>query len=153
MTKLSRVFICLASACIALIFILVLLQITLRLINIQLPSIEDFSGYLLITSCFLGLAYTFEQQGHIRVGLFLSLPYAKARVWIDSFVHLFGALLSMFMAYACARLVIDSYLHHELTTGQIAIVQWPLQVPMLLGSTMLCFSIIKQLPKIWSHHG
>ncbi|ATC93325.1 TRAP transporter small permease [Pseudoalteromonas tunicata] len=153
MTKLSRLFIFLASACIALIFILVLLQITLRLFNIQLPSIEDFSGYLLITSCFLGLAYTFEQHGHIRVSLFLNLPYKKATQLLDSFAHLLGAVLSMFMVYACARLVIDSYLHHELTTGQIALSQWPLQLPMVLGSAMLCISIIKQLPKIWSQHG
>ena len=62
MTKRPSISLIIAMSCIVLIFTLVLAQIFLRLLSIQIPSVEDFAGYLLITSCFLGLAYTRNKQ-------------------------------------------------------------------------------------------
>ena len=143
MTKRPSFSLIIAMSCIVLIFTLVLAQILLRLLSIQIPSVEDFAGYLLITSCFLGLAYTFEEQGHIRVTLLLHTQYQRLNKIINYISHITALLISAFVVFACWQLVSDSYHFHELTTGQIPLPQWPLQLPMLVGSALLLVSILK----------
>ncbi|MEI8632394.1 TRAP transporter small permease subunit [Vibrio sp. PP-XX7] len=41
-----------------------------RWFGVIIPSSDDFAGFLLAASSFLGLAYTFRAGGHIRVSLF-----------------------------------------------------------------------------------
>ncbi|MBE0365006.1 hypothetical protein PULV_a3306 [Pseudoalteromonas ulvae UL12] len=153
MTKRPSLALIIAMSCIVLIFTLVLAQILLRLLNIQIPSVEDFAGYLLITSCFLGLAYTFEEQGHIRVTLLLHTQHPRLNVIINYLSHIAALLISAFVVYACWQLVSDSYHFHELTTGQIPLPQWPLQLPMLVGSALLLCSIFKAILLLGKKHG
>ena len=153
MTKRPSISLIIAMSCIVLIFTLVLAQILLRLLSIQIPSVEDFAGYLLITSCFLGLAYTFEEQGHIRVTLLLNTQYQRLNKLINYISHMIALLISAFVVFACWQLVSDSYHFHELTTGQIPLPQWPLQLPMLIGSALLLVSILKATLLLGKKHG
>lgn len=153
MTKRPSISLIIAMSCIVLIFTLVLAQILLRLLSIQIPSVEDFAGYLLITSCFLGLAYTFEEQGHIRVTLLLNTQYQRLNKLINYISHMIALLISAFVVFACWQLVSDSYHFHELTTGQIPLPQWPLQLPMLIGSALLLISILKATLLLGKKHG
>ena len=50
--------------------LLILAQIVARSLDLVIPSSEDFAGWLLSATIFFGLAYTFQQGGHIRVTMF-----------------------------------------------------------------------------------
>ena len=51
---------------------LILAQIVARFMNTVIPSSEDFAGWLLSATIFFGLAYTFQEGGHIRVTMLVT---------------------------------------------------------------------------------
>ncbi len=44
---------------------------------------DEYSGYLYLAAVFFGLAYTFEQGGHIRINLLTSRFSEKVQNWVD----------------------------------------------------------------------
>jgi TRAP-type C4-dicarboxylate transport system permease small subunit len=135
----------LAGGCIVLITVMILLQIVGRWFGVIIPSTEDFSGYLLASSSFLALAYTFRQGGHIRVTLLL---HHFSKQWQQKFtivvLGLFSLMIS-FGAYHLSYLVYESWNFDEVSQGYIAIPLWIPQLPMALGSVLLLIAVLDDL--------
>jgi C4-dicarboxylate transporter DctQ subunit len=51
---------------------------------------EEISIYFMIWAVFLGTAYTFQQEGHIRVDLLVKRIPEKHRIWLYAFHYLVG---------------------------------------------------------------
>ena len=49
----------------------ILIGITSRIFNFYIRGLAEYSGYCMAASSFLALAYTFSENGHIRITLFL----------------------------------------------------------------------------------
>jgi len=57
----------------------ILIGIASRIFNFYIRGLAEYSGYCMAASSFLALAYTFSENGHIRITLFLEKTKEKTR--------------------------------------------------------------------------
>jgi TRAP-type C4-dicarboxylate transport system permease small subunit len=79
----------LSGALILGITLIIMAQIVGRWFGIVIPSTDDFSGFMLAASSFLGLAYTLKTGGHIRVSLIIQRLPARYRKLQEFFVQFY----------------------------------------------------------------
>jgi TRAP-type C4-dicarboxylate transport system permease small subunit len=132
-----------SGLCLIAMAILILAQIGARFAGVIIPSSEDFSGWLLSATIFLGLAYTFNTGGHIRLTILLGrLSESKRRV-LELFTLMVGLLIVGYLAYYTGYTVYESYDFEEVTDTYFAMPLWVLQLPMALGSFALLLAFIE----------
>ena len=131
--------ICMISIC-----VIILVRVIGRLLGIEIPSSDDFAGFLLAASSFFGLAYTFRHGGHIRVNLFTSRLSISMHRYADSMVLILGSLLITYLFWHLTYMVYESYLFEELSSGYIAVPLWLVQLPLAIGMLILTIAFIDQ---------
>ncbi|MBD5770802.1 TRAP transporter small permease [Marinomonas colpomeniae] len=135
----------LSGLCIVIITLLLLAQIIGRLFGFIVPSAEDFAGYALAASTFLGLAYTFREGGHIRVTLLIQRFSPVPRKIQEGSILILSFCLMSYLSYACSFMVYESYIYEEVSYGYVPVPLWIPQVPVALGVIALTFAIIDAL--------
>ncbi len=134
-----------AGFCILAITLLILAQSVGRWFGIIIPSTEDFSGYLLAASSFLGLAYTFRHGVHIRVDLvYKQLPKALLGK-VETVVLLIALLIAAAMTYYLGEMVYESYIFEELSAGYIPVPLWIPQLAPAIGLGIFTIAILDDL--------
>lgn len=124
-----------------LLFSLVLYSILARLLGLFAGGATDFAGYVMATSTFMALAYTFRTHGHIRVSMLISHLHGNARRAVELFCLAMMSALTAFLAYYMTTLVIDSYAFHERSEGADAILLWIPQTPVAVGSILFAIAV------------
>ena len=132
----------LSGSCLVLMTVLILAQISAKLIGVIIPSSEDFAGWLLSATIFFGLAYTFNDGGHIRVTMLLSRLSKKQRRWQEFFNLLVGLLIAGYLAYYTIATVHESYSYNDVTDTYLVLPLWMVQTPMGLGSMFLFVAML-----------
>lgn len=132
----------LSGTCLVLMTILILAQIFARFMGAVIPSSEDFAGWLLSATIFFGLAYTFQNGGHIRVTILLSRLSEKKRRIQEFFNLIIGLLITAYFAYYSILTVYDSYDYEELTETYLAVPLWMVQLPMAVGTLFLFIAVL-----------
>lgn len=135
----------LAGACILAITLLILAQSVGRWFGIIIPSTEDFSGYLLAASSFLGLAYTFRHGVHIRVNLLCKQLPQVIRRKLEVCVLALAVLIVLFMSYYMAYMVYESYIFEEASSGYIPVPLWIPQTAPMIGLFIFTLALIDEL--------
>ncbi|WP_394182819.1 TRAP transporter small permease [Marinomonas posidonica] len=135
----------LAGFCILLITLLLLAQIVGRLFGFIVPSAEDFAGYALAASTFLGLAYTFREGGHIRVTLVIQRFSPVSRKWQEGVILGLSLALISYLSYSCAYMVYESYVYNEVSYGYIPVPLWIPQIPVAVGIIALNLAVLDAL--------
>ncbi|MBM6552090.1 TRAP transporter small permease subunit [Marinomonas ostreistagni] len=120
----------------------ILLEIVLRLFGTSTYVLDEFVGYAVATLTFLGLGYSLERGGLIRVGLIIErLPVSK-RWLFDLFAYLVSlAMFSWLFSYWQTN-VWRSY-KRGITSESI--METPLWIPqglVLVGLGLLCFTLL-----------
>jgi len=112
-------------------------QISARELGVATYSYDDFAGFCLAASSFLGLAYTFRENEHIRMTLLLYHARGRTRRALE-LVGLSAAafLVGYFGWYAC-DMTITSYRLHDVSQGLVAVPLWIPQAGMALGLVIL----------------
>lgn len=150
-----------AAICLFLIFALVSVQVSARLVDALLRlagqhptgftirSIAEICGFLLAGASFLALAHTLTVGGHIRVGVFIDrLPSGIRRV-VEAIVGIVAAIIGAYMTVALARLTWKSWAFNDVSYGFIPI---PLAVPqalMTVGLALLSVAVLDVTIKAW----
>ncbi|WP_193171754.1 TRAP transporter small permease [Nisaea nitritireducens] len=118
-------------------------QIIGRFFGVAIDSTES-AGFSLAASTFLGLAYTFRHDGHIRVTLLIRLakgPLAKlTELWSVGFC----AAAMGYLTYWACDLVYFSYIFGDISPGLLAIPFWIPRSAMALGSLILTIALIDE---------
>ena len=122
--------------------LLILLQIVARFMNTVIPSSEDFAGWLLSATIFFGLAYTFQNGGHIRVTMLLTRISAHKRRYLEFFNLLSGLFISGYLAFYTAFTVYESYDFDDVTDTYLVVPLWMVQSPMAIGSLFLFIAML-----------
>lgn len=135
----------LSGLCIVIITLLLLAQIIGRLFGFIVPSAEDFAGYALAASTFLGLAYTFREGGHIRVTLLIQRFSPVPRKVQEGSILVLSLALMSYLSYACSFMVYESYIYDEVSYGYVPVPLWIPQVPVAVGVIALTLAIIDAL--------
>lgn len=134
-----------AGALLILLCGLVLYSIAARLFGLYAGGATDFAGYVMATSTFLALAYTFRSNGHIRVQLLVQRFSGPARRKAEVFCLGFMTLITSYMAFYMARLVVDSHEFGERSEGADAVLLWIPQTPVAIGALLLAISVAHSL--------
>ena len=103
---------------------------------------DEYSGYLYLASIFLGLGYTFSENGHIRINILTSKLRKNTNRLIDIIASLISLCVLAFILYRTTLFAYDSY---ELEMLSEAVSETPLyltQIVMPLGTILFILAVI-----------
>jgi TRAP-type C4-dicarboxylate transport system permease small subunit len=124
---------------------IVMAQIVARQLGTIIPSADEFAGFCLAATSFLGLAYSFRSGSHIRVTLFIqALGSTGTRVMLVLALGVATAVSGL-LAYHTILMVIQNATRGEVTSGLIPIPLWLPQLGMALGIALFCVAIVEDL--------
>ena len=131
-----------AGALLVLLCCLVLYSILARLVGWFAGGASDIAGYVMATSTFMALSYTFRSEGHIRVSILTQRFVGAKRRAFELWAHGVIVCVSCFLAYYMLRLMMDSYEFGERSEGADAILLWIPQLPVALGSVLFAIATL-----------
>jgi TRAP-type C4-dicarboxylate transport system permease small subunit len=134
-----------AGALLVLLCGLILYSVLARLLGLYLGGINDLAGYVMATSTFMALAYTFRSDGHIRVGLVIQRFMGSTRRSLEVLCLAIMAAVIWFFAFYMGRLVYFSYIFGEKSEGADATPLWIPQTPVALGSVLFAVAVTHSL--------
>ncbi|MGB6329877.1 MAG: TRAP transporter small permease [Halarcobacter sp.] len=122
---------------------LILTEIFLRYFFDKSTMIADeYSGYLYLASIFLGLAYTFTKDGHIRINIVTSRLNKQANKFIDIFASIITLSVLAFILYRTVLFTYDSYEFEMLSEAVSETPLYLTQIVMPLGTALFILSVI-----------
>lgn len=90
--------------------LLILTEIFLRsFFDLSTMIADEYSGYLYLASIFLGLAYTFLSDSHIRINILTSKLSKKVNKKMDFVAAIIALIALCFAFYRSILLTFDSY--------------------------------------------
>jgi len=125
----------------------VVAQIVGRFFGVAIDSTES-AGFSMAAATFLGLAHTFKQGSHIRVGLLIGLAKGRARQAIELWSVGFSAVGMAYFSYWAADLVYYSYVFHEISPGLLAVPFWIPRLAMPLGGMILTVAMVDEFLRV-----
>lgn len=129
-----------SGALLILLCCLVLYSILARMFGLYAGGATDLAGYVMATSTFLALAYTFRSNGHIRVQLLIQKLGSAPRRSVEIFCMAFMTVITVYLAFYMARLAYDSFDFGERSEGADAILLWIPQTPVAVGAALLAIA-------------
>lgn len=128
--------------------VMVLVEVLTRyLLQAPLSLADEMGGYALVSITFLGLAYTWKQDGHVRVELLTNLLPGRARQGLRFVTLLMATAFCIPMILGSYELLQDSLLF-EARSGSW--MRTPLVYPqslLLIGSVLLFFQLVAEIIK------
>lgn len=120
-------------------------QIVGRELGLPASSYDDFAGFSLAATSFLGLAWTFRANEHIRMTLLLHHLRGRWRRALELVSLACAAfMVGGFAWYACA-MTLTSYQINDVSQGLVAVPLWIPQSGMALGLAILAIAIVDDL--------
>ncbi|MGB6105258.1 MAG: TRAP transporter small permease [Pusillimonas sp.] len=139
--------VCGVLACISLLMtgVLITAQIVSRLMGTLIPSADEFAGYAMALSTFLGLAYTFRANGHIRVTLFTQRLARERRRGLEGLVLVLALGVMGYFTWYNIDMTYSSYDFGEVSTGLVPVPLWIPQAIITFGVLLMTISVLEEL--------
>lgn len=123
-----------ASGALAVVFLVMIALLTLaqvftRPFGVVVPSADDFAGFCMAGSVFLGLTYTLRIGGHIRVRTLLSHVGRGSRRGLEILCAIASVLIIGALTWYSADMILTTRRIGEFTLGLIPVPKW---IPMML---------------------
>ncbi len=131
-----------AAIFLVLVAIFILTGICSRIFGFYIRGLAEYSGYSMAASSFFALAYTFHENGHIRITLFLEKLKNKNFFFIERWCLSIATFFSGFMAYYFIKMTIVSIKFEERSEGADEILIWIPQTAVALGSFIFFICIV-----------
>jgi TRAP-type transport system small permease protein len=123
--------------------LLILTEIFIRyFFDMSTMIADEYSGYLYLASIFLGLAYTFNENAHIRINILTSKMSKKSNRSIDVLAGLITIIVLGFALYRTILFTYDSYDMEMLSESVSATQLYLTQLVMPLGITIFTLSVL-----------
>ncbi|WP_428025803.1 TRAP transporter small permease subunit [Arcobacter sp.] len=103
---------------------------------------DEYSGYLYLAAIFLGLAYTFNEDAHIRINILTSKVNKKANKFIDILAGLITIIILAFALYRTILFTFDSYEMEMLSEGVSATPLYLTQLAMPFGISLFILAVL-----------
>ncbi|QBY00533.1 TRAP transporter small permease [Rhodophyticola sp. CCM32] len=124
---------------------LIFYSVQARLFGLYLGGVNDLAGYVMATSTFMALSYTFRSNGHIRVGLVIQRFTGTTRRGFEVLCLAIMAAVIWFFAFYMGRLAYFSFIYGERSEGADATPLWIPQTPVALGSLLFAIAVTHSL--------
>lgn len=125
--------------------VMTLAQIGGRLLSFAARSFDDFSGFSMAASFFLGLAWTMRCGEHIRVSLLLQNLHGRTRRGFEIICVLVSLFLCGYFAWFTIDMTWTSYQLNDVSQGLVAVPLWIPQTGMALGLVVLVVALADDL--------
>ena len=134
-----------ASVFLVLVAAFILTGIASRIFGFYIRGLAEYSGYCMAASSFLALAYTFGENGHIRITLFLEKSNQKIKRFLEIWCLSVATFFSGFLDFYFIKMLIISIEFGERSEGADEIYIWIPQVTVALGSTIFFICVMHNL--------
>ena len=134
-----------AAVFLILVAVFILTGISSRIFGFYIRGLAEYSGYSMAASSFFALAYTFYNNGHIRITLFLEKLKNKKRRFLEIWCLSVASFFSGFMAYYFIKMVIISIKFEERSEGADEILIWIPQTSLAIGSFVFFICVFHHL--------
>jgi TRAP-type C4-dicarboxylate transport system permease small subunit len=135
----------LAGVFLILIAVLSLAQICGRLFGFAAYSFDDFAGFCMAASSFLGLAHTYRRNEHIRVALLIDRFSGGKRRVLETLCLAASAFLIGFFAWYATDMAWTSYEINDVSQGLVSVPLWLPQSGMALGLAIMSIALLDDL--------
>jgi TRAP-type C4-dicarboxylate transport system permease small subunit len=125
--------------------VLSLAQIVARELGLPAISLDEFAGYCLAASSFLGLAWTFREDEHIRMTLVVHLARGRTRRALEAATLAVAASLVGMFAWYASDMTLTSYRLGDVSQGLVPIPLWIPQSGMSLGLAVMFIAVVDDL--------
>ena len=122
-----------------------LAQISGRLLGFDAYSFDDFAGFCMAASSFLGLAHTYRRNEHIRVAMLVDRLSGGKRLVLEALCLAASGFLVGFFAWYAADMVVTSYQINDVSQGLVAVPLWLPQSGMALGLSIMTLALLDDL--------
>ena len=134
-----------AAIFLILVAVFILIGICSRIFGFYIRGLAEYSGYCMASASFFALAYTFVEDGHIRITLFLErlsgLKKKVVEIWCLAVASFFSGYLSFYFV----KMLIISYKFQERSEGADEILIWIPQSSVAIGSIIFFISVLHHL--------
>ena len=135
----------LAGVFLILIAALSLAQICGRLFGFDAYSFDDFAGFCMAASSFLGLAHTYRRNEHIRVAILIDRLGGGRRRALELLCLAASTFLIAYFAWYAADMVLFSYQNNDVSQGLVAVPLWLPQGGMATGLAIMTLALLEDL--------
>ena len=142
-----------ASGALAVVFLVLIAVLTLsqvfgRVFGIVIPSADDFAGFCMAGSVFLGLTYTLRSGGHVRVRTLLAHVGVKPKLGLEILCAAASvAIIATLVWYAVDMILVTRRLG-EFTLGLVPVPKWIPMILMLVGLAIFLIALIDDLVQL-----
>tara|TARA_Y100001935_G_scaffold231909_1_gene213275 strand:- start:215 stop:703 length:489 start_codon:yes stop_codon:yes gene_type:complete len=134
-----------AATFLILVAIFILTGIFSRIFGFYIRGLAEYSGYCMASASFFALAYTFVENGHIRITLFLEKLSGLKKSIVEIWSLIVASFFSGYLAFYFIKMLIISYKFQERSEGADEILIWIPQTSVAIGSSIFFISVIHQL--------
>ena len=138
-----------ASFFLILILVFIVTGIASRVFGFYIRGLTEYSGYSLATASFLALAYTFNENGHIRITLFLDKAEGGVLRFLSIWCLAISTFFSGFLAFYFIKMWIVSIQLGERSQGADEILPWIPQTGVALGAIIFFVCILHNFLKLF----
>lgn len=132
------------ALCLFAILLVIVAQMITRWMNVSVPGLAEYAGYLMAAASFLSFAHALNRGVHIRVNLFIT-ALGERRFWGELWCMIVGTAASCYLAWYAVRLVYWSRKLGDISQGQDATPLWYVQMPVAIGAVLLAVCFIDNL--------
>ncbi len=125
--------------------IFILIGISSRIFGFYIRGLAEYSGYCMAAASFFALAYTFVEDGHIRITLFLEKVSRTKKNLLELWCLVISSFFSGYLAFYFIKMLIISYKFQERSEGADEILIWIPQTSVAFGSLIFFICVFHQL--------
>jgi len=103
---------------------------------------DEYSGYFYLALVFLGLAYTFDEGGHIRISIITSRLSRRGQRWADILAATLTLGILLFALYYSWNFMVESKEMEMLSEGVSETPLYLTQIPMVVGLALFALSVL-----------
>ena len=134
-----------AAICLVAILLVIVAQMVTRWINISVPGLSEYAGYLMASSSFLAFAHALNRGAHIRVSILLNASGPLARRILETWCFVIATALAWYFAYFAGKTAYQSWRFNDISQGQDATPLWIPQMAMVIGAILLAIALTDNL--------
>ena len=124
-----------------LVAVFILIGISSRIFGFYIRGLAEYSGYCMASASFFALAYTFVEDGHIRITLFLEKFSGIKKRFIEIWCLTVASFFSGYLAFYFIKMLVISYKFQERSEGADEILIWIPQTSVAIGSSIFFISV------------
>jgi len=141
-SKCTRGFALIATACIAVMMLGTVAQVVGRSLDYAIVGIYELNQLLMVVIAFFGFAYAQTIKYHVRMTLMSNRLSYRVQCVLDIFVYIIAIALFVFLTYSTSKAAAQSWRVHEYVMGTISFPIYPFKTVIPVGTGLLCIQFL-----------